>query len=217
MQAIWTLDGDETSWTAWAEGMAQAPASPLTQELLTGKKAPAQGWAVDVGCGTGRAFLPLAEAGYRVVGLDPTVRALVLSRQRALESHLGAYPVQASAARLPLQTASVSLVFAIGTLFHLSMIELRDALQEIRRVLHADGEAFLHFLDMGDWRHSLGREICPDEAPELSYRAVVTCFCSREAVKEWIEAAGLRLLSMELRTSESQAGQQRNWLVKCRP
>jgi SAM-dependent methyltransferase len=217
MKAVWTVDGDDTSWTYWAENMAEAPASFLIQELIATRKAGYQEWAVDVGCGTGRAFTPLAEAGYRVVGLDPTVKGLTFSWHRTLQSCITAYPVQASAARLPLKTASAAFVFAIGTLFHLSFMELTTALEEIRRILRPDGEALLHFLDVEDWRRSLGKEIRPEQAPVPSYQAVVSCFCSRQMIQDWIEKAGLKLVSLELRTSASEAGQQRDWLAQCHP
>jgi SAM-dependent methyltransferase len=215
MQTVWTVDGDDTSWTSWAENMAQAPPSSLIEDLIAAKKASDQEWALDLGCGTGRAFAPLSEAGYRVVGVDPTVKGLQFSRQRALETCIIAYPVQASAARLPLATASIAFVFAIGTLFHLSLMELTSALQEIHRVLCPTGEALLHFLDVDDWRRSLAREIRPRQAPVPSCQAVVTCFCSRQAIQERMEKAGLKLVSLELRTSVSEVGEQRNWLAWC--
>ena len=215
MNTIWTIDGDETSWSGWAESMAQAPASTLVQDLIATHQASDQDWALDVGCGTGRAFIPLAEAGYRVVGIDPTAKGLQFARQRALQTKISAFPVQASAARLPLKSDSISFVFAIGTLFHLSHTELASALQEIGRVLQPDGEALLHFLDVEDWRRSIAEEIRPDQAPVHSYQAVVTCFCSRGAIQQWVDEAGLSLISLELRTTMTEAGQQRIWLARC--
>jgi SAM-dependent methyltransferase len=216
MYAVWTVEGDDTSWTAWAENRADAAASSLVRELLATRKTGPQEWAVDVGCGAGRAFLPLAEAGYRVIGIDPTSRCIELSLRRARLTEIIAYPIQASAARLPLRASSATFVFAFGTLFHLSLVELLLALQEIRRVLRTGGEANLHFLDIDDWRRSLGKEVDPGQVPVPSYRAVVTCFCSRQAIEEWLGQAGLGLLSLELRTSASEAGQQCDWLAHCR-
>jgi SAM-dependent methyltransferase len=217
MKAVWTLDGDDTSWTAWAENRADAPASYLMRELIATRKAGPQEWALDIGCGTGRAFIPLAEAGYRVIGIDPTPKCIELSSRRALQSGIIAYPIQASAARLPLRAASVAFAFPFGTLFHLSLVELTLALKGIRRVLRPpEGEVLLHFLDIEDWRRSLGKEIDPDRAPVPSHQAVVACFCSGQVVEERLEEAGLRLLSLQLRTSASEAGQRRNWLAQCK-
>lgn len=214
MQAVWTVEGDDKSWTAWAENRADAPASSLVRELIATRTAGPQEWAVDIGCGTGRAFIPLTQAGYRVIGIDPTPKCVELSLHRARQSGISALPIQASAARLPLRSGLAAFVFAIGTLFHLSPVELTLALQEIRRVLRPGGEALLHFLDTDDWRRSLGKKTDPDQAPVPGHQALVTCFCSRRAVEEWLEQAGLDLLSLELRISVSEAGQQRDWLAR---
>jgi len=216
MGSIWTLAGDETSWSTWADDMAQAPASPLMQELITTNPAQRPGWALDVGCGTGRAFLPLVAAGYRVIGLDPTWNGIRLSRQRAQQAELDAGATLASAARLPVRSGSISFVLALSSLFHLSQPELISALHEIQRVLLPGSSALLHFLDLEDWRHSLGQEIDPEEAPNPSYQAVVTSFGSERQVEAWIMLAGLKLIGLDLRTAQGDSGQQRNWLAQCR-
>jgi SAM-dependent methyltransferase len=215
MEAIWTLDGDETSWSAWAETMADAPASPFMLEAIAFEDMPRKGWAVDLGCGTGRAFLPLSEAGYRVIGLDPTLQGIWLSQQRINRERIEAYPLLASAARVPLASESIAFILALSILFHLSQGELASALAEIRRLLLPGGKAVLHFLDREDWRRTLAREIPPEQAPVPGYRAVVTCFCSQGQIREWVAGARLRLVSLELKTSPSEKGQQRNWLAYC--
>ncbi|MBN2550063.1 MAG: class I SAM-dependent methyltransferase [Anaerolineales bacterium] len=215
LEMIWTIDGDEASWSSWAEAMADAPASPFMNDMIATYKTPQRSWAVDVGCGTGRAFLPLVEAGYRVIGLDPNLDGIHLSLQRANHARLCAYPVLASAARFPVPASSIAFVVAISTLFHLGLTELISALQEIHRVLIPGGKAILHFLDLEDWRHTLAKQILPEQAPIPSYQAVVTVFCSQGKIQEWIAQAGLKLETLELKTSLTEAGQQRNWLAHC--
>ena len=215
MNAIWTLDGDETSWSEWAENIALAPASSFMVEVISRNKATYPGWALDIGCGTGRAFLPLTEAGYQVIGLDPTMKCLRFSQQRVKQSNINAYPVLASAAQIPLPNQSIAFVFAISCLFHLGLVEMTNALQEICRVLLPRGKAVLPFLDLEDRRHTLAKEIPLEQAPIPSYKAVLTCFCSQETIQEWVDHAGLRLTELELKNSSSEAGEQRNWLAYC--
>lgn len=213
---IWTLDGDETSWASWAEAIGSAEATPLMHEMIEAYGTSEHGWAIDLGCGTGRAFFPLVQAGYRVIGIDPVRRSIQLSRKRVAREGFQAFPLQASAAQLPLRNDSTAFVFAIGSLFHLSDRELMLALQEIYRILEPQGKAILHFLDLGDWRRSLAPEIHPEEAPDPSYRAVVTCFSSEESIVDGVTKAGLMIESAVLKTSQSEAGEQQNWLVSCR-
>lgn len=215
MKTIWTLDGDETSWSSWADNIALAPASSFMLDLIVNNKAFRPGWALDIGCGTGRAFLPLTEAGYQVVGLDPTMNCVRFSQLRVSRSKFRAYAILASAAQIPLPNQSITFTFAISSLFHLGLVELTNALQEIYRVLIPDGKAILHFLDLDDWRHTLAKEISPEQAPIPSYRSVVTYFCSQDNIQEWVDQAGLQLTKLELKTSSSDAGEQRNWLAFC--
>ncbi len=217
---VWTLDGDETSWAGWASARASAGASPLVSELIVAHPAPgfapASAWALDLGCGTGRAFAPLARAGYRVLGIDPTPRAVTIARERATREGWPAWSLQASAARLPLADGSVTFLLAVGTLYHLNACELADTLTEVRRALQPHGRAVLHFLDVEDWRSTLAPRIDAAAAPVPGYRAIVTCFASSQAIRRWIETAGLEILCLELRTSASEAGELRNWVATCR-
>lgn len=213
--ALWTCEGDETSWTGWAEARADMPASQFVRELIQAHPAPGPGWALDLGCGTGRAFSPLAEAGYRVAGLDPTARAVELGRERARAQGLPAWPVRASAAALPFRDGCAPFVLAMASLYHLTPRELPAALAEIRRVLPPGGVAVLHFLDGQDWRRTLAPELRPGDASFPGYRAIVTCFCGRQALEEWLQAAGLEVLSLDLRTSASPAGEMRDWIATC--
>jgi ubiquinone/menaquinone biosynthesis C-methylase UbiE len=214
-EAIWTLEQDTSAWSTWAENMAEAAASPLMQEISKAYRVSVQGWALDLGCGTGRAFLPLVEAGYQVIGIDPTVTCIQISKQRSRQAILSAYPILATAAQLPTRSESFDLVLAISCLFHLSFTELTSALQEIYRVLTPGGKAILHFLDLDDWRRSLARQIPPEQAPVPSYRSVVTCFCTPEKIQKWIAQAGLKLEKLELRSNATDRGEQRNWLAYC--
>lgn len=214
-EVIWTLDGDETSWSSWAESMAQAPATQLMQKLIAGYHTEQRNWAIDVGCGTGRAFLPLEDAGYRVIGFDPCLNCIKLSQQRVSQTELRAYPVLASIVHCPLPDSSVAFIFAISSLFHLNTTELKSALHEISRVLLPGGKAVLHFLDLEDWRRSIARQIHAEQAPSPGYQAVVTCFCSPSKIRQWITQTGLRIERLELQTYDTEAGQQRNWLAYC--
>jgi ubiquinone/menaquinone biosynthesis C-methylase UbiE len=210
------MAGDKNSWAEWAGHMALSPASPLVNLIISEFHSDINSWAIDVGCGSGRAFLPLSTNGFRIVGIDPIFTATKISLERAKKEKMLAVPVQATASQLPIQSSSAKLVFAIGILFHLSPIELGKALQEIRRVSDKDGKAVLHFLDIDDWRRHLAIAVSPDNLPIPSYQTVVTCFCSQDLIQERIDSAGLKVEKSELKSSTDEQGERREWLFYCR-
>lgn len=55
----------------------------LVVDLAQHHSPPAAGPAIDVGCGVGRTTAALAQAGYEVVGIDPSERAIALARESA--------------------------------------------------------------------------------------------------------------------------------------
>lgn len=215
MKTIWTIAGDETSWPEWASRMATSPASELMRQLAFDLKEGSQRWVLDIGCGTGRAFMPLIQNGYRVIGIDPVFKAIKASDARAKKEHLHAWPVLAMANQLPIRSEGVGAIFAIGTLFHLSPREMDSALLEIKRVLCVGGEAILYFLEIGDWRQKLGRTLEIEEVPEPSHKAVVTCFSEIDAIHRKIRSADLVVQDSFLKTRTDDEGECKDWFFHC--
>ena len=218
MPIVWTLNGDETSWPVWATDMANSPASPLAEELLTVYKPDPKSTrrALDLGCGVGRAFSPLRRAGFEIVGLDPVLSGLGLARERAKKESIPARLVCGVASLPPLPSSSMDLVLAVGVLFHLSPLELDLALDSINRILRPEGEAILHFLDFSDWRKSLAGVISPEQAPTPGYNAVLTSFCSDDVLEDRLVAGGLRIKSLVPRSKNTERGRQCDWIAYCR-
>jgi len=215
MSIIWTVDGDKTSWAEWASRMASSPSSNLANTLLSDLHSACRAWALDLGCGTGRAFLPLYRNGFRIIGIDPIFSATKFSLQRANKENVLAVPVQATANQLPIQSHTMRLILALGVLFHLGPAELDDALQEICRALDKEGRALLHFLDIDDWRRNLAESVNAEDLPSPSYHAIVTCFCSQDVVQNKINSSGLKIERRELKTSTDEQGERREWLFYC--
>jgi ubiquinone/menaquinone biosynthesis C-methylase UbiE len=215
METVWTIAGDETSWSEWASRMATSAASETVRQLAFDLKPGSQQWAVDIGCGTGRSFLPLNENGYQVIGIDPIREAIKASQTRAKNEDLSAWPILATSNELPIRNESVMAVFAIGILYHLSPRELEDALLEINRVLFVGGAAILHFLDLGDWRKKLGNQIRSENIPLPSYQAVVTGFFSEAAIRRTILSSGLTIQNSFQKVQNDEGGERKDWFFHC--
>lgn len=106
----------------------------------------AEGRVLEVGCGTG---LALAEYANRVdfaVGIDPALDSLRVANRR---SHAAC--LQASAEHLPFADASFDTV--VSSLVFCSVPDPHAGLNEIRRVLKADGRLLMleHVQANGPW------------------------------------------------------------------
>jgi ubiquinone/menaquinone biosynthesis C-methylase UbiE len=95
-----------------------------------------RGWCLEVGVGTGRISLPLAQAGIKVVGIDlskPMLRKLLDNRGEADEPSIGL----ADAMALPFRDGTFGAAIACHVL-HL-IPRWRSAILELVRVLKPGG------------------------------------------------------------------------------
>ena len=111
---------------------------------------------LDAGCGNGRHSVPLAQAGFRVVGLDRS-RPLLAAAKRAAGGARWPYFVRGSYATLPFESAAFDAVLWLGTaLGYLGEGGDRAALRDFRRVLAPRGRLVIETLHRGALGVTLG-------------------------------------------------------------
>lgn len=94
---------------------------------------------IDVGCNWGRWSLAAAEIGYRPIGIDPSLGAVLSAKRLAALNGFPFEGVVADARYLPLSTSSVDAAFSYSVLQHFAKDDARRAFSEISRVVRADG------------------------------------------------------------------------------
>jgi ubiquinone/menaquinone biosynthesis C-methylase UbiE len=143
---------------------------------------------VDVGCGTGRFTLPLAERlQARVIGIDPSAK--MLEGARAKLSNGRVELKQAPAEQLPLEDGCVDVVFMSMMLHHLS--DRTRAARECRRVLHAHGRICV--------RNGTRDSLYPQRRFFSGLQAIIDAqLPSRDEVVALFEGADLRLHAYQL-------------------
>lgn len=138
---------------------------------------------LEVGCGPGRDALMLREAGYQVVGLDPTWAMLQLAKQAEVDLIAG------DARSLPIATASVQGVWAQASLLHLSHLEFPLALNEIARVLQPQGIFYFSLkVGAGEQMHADGRFFAYHQ-PELVNKALAGV--GLKLLEQWVVEADI--------------------------
>lgn len=98
---------------------------------------------VDLGCNWGRWTMAAAQKGYRVVGVDPSLGAVMAARRVARELGLQPSFVVGDARHLPLRDSTVDVVFSYSVLQHLSKEDVLEVLGEVKRTLKDGGRSVI--------------------------------------------------------------------------
>lgn len=101
------------------------------------------GQLLDLGCSWGRWTLAAAKRGFEVVGLDPSLGALMAARRVSRSLGIHSRYVCGDARFLPFRDATFDAVFSYSVLQHLSEPDVELALQDIARVLRPGGVSLI--------------------------------------------------------------------------
>jgi SAM-dependent methyltransferase/uncharacterized protein YbaR (Trm112 family) len=115
---------------------------------------------LDIGCSWGRWSMAAGKKGYVPVGLDPSLGAVLAAKRLAKRLSLPFRGVVADARFLPFRPGSFDVAFSYSVLQHFSKPDARAALENIHRVLRADGTFLLQMasaLGIRSLQHQLRR------------------------------------------------------------
>jgi SAM-dependent methyltransferase/uncharacterized protein YbaR (Trm112 family) len=103
---------------------------------------------LEIGCSWGRWTIAAACKGYRVVGIDPSLKGVLAARRLSRQSGIEGHFLVADGRFLPFPDDSFARAFSYSALQHLSKENVQIVLPEIRRVLKAGGEALVQLLNV---------------------------------------------------------------------
>jgi ubiquinone/menaquinone biosynthesis C-methylase UbiE/uncharacterized protein YbaR (Trm112 family) len=94
---------------------------------------------LDVGCNWGRWCIAASRRGYRPIGIDPSLGAVMAARRVCKALNVEAHFVVGDARYLPFATRSFDVVFSYSVLQHFSKDDAKEALDQFQRVLQDGG------------------------------------------------------------------------------
>jgi SAM-dependent methyltransferase len=130
------------------------------------------GLLLDIGCGWGRWSLAAAIAGFDVVGIDPSLGAVLTARRVAQQLGLGAAFLVADGRSLPFPDGAFTTVFSYSVLQHFAAESVDGTLAEVRRVLEPGGRSCIQMANAYGLRSLLvqaGRRFREPERFEVRY------------------------------------------------
>jgi len=112
---------------------------------------------LDIGCNWGRWCVAAGRRGYSVVGLDPSLEAVLAARSVTKQLGVDARFVVGDARFLPFRSNLFDVVFSYSVLQHFSKANVRSSLGSIQRILKADGVTVIQMLNTFGLRTSYNR------------------------------------------------------------
>jgi len=94
---------------------------------------------IDVGCNWGRWTIPAEQKGYRAVGIDPSLNAILAARRIARQNGVEPLFVVGDARFLPFAEGCFDVAFSFGVLQHLNKTSAKMSLGEMSRVVKSEG------------------------------------------------------------------------------
>ncbi|RSM85955.1 class I SAM-dependent methyltransferase [Kibdelosporangium aridum] len=98
---------------------------------------------LDMGCGTGRFTVPLAERAAKVTGLDISPHMLAVNSSKLRERGLAARLVEGDMAALPFPNDSFDAVTSMLALMHIPLEDRQQVFTEVARVLRPGGRLLI--------------------------------------------------------------------------
>ena len=138
-------DYDKTRWGGKG-AFANEIQKELLDKILKLKGIDKNQKILEVGCGTGRFFIPLIKEGYNMYGLDYSEGMISKLKENIKEENLKFDErriIQGDARKMPFKENTFDLVISYRTLIHIPDYEL--VLKEIGRVLKPNGIAIIEF------------------------------------------------------------------------
>lgn len=103
---------------------------------------------LDVGCSWGRWSIAADRKGYRVIGIDPSLGAVLAAKRACRALGADALFVVGDARFLPFKAGAFDRVFSYSVLQHFSRPDASRAVEEIGRVLAAGGSSLIQMPSM---------------------------------------------------------------------
>ena len=98
---------------------------------------------LEIGCNWGRWCFSAARSGYRVIGIDPSLKSIRAANRIARQLNISATFLVADGRYLPFRAGSFEQVFSYSTLQHLSRENAAAVLSEIQRILCTGGRSLV--------------------------------------------------------------------------
>jgi ubiquinone/menaquinone biosynthesis C-methylase UbiE len=205
---------------AWREGRWEEASPPLPEVIEFAKdlKREDARRILDLGCGAGRHSVLLGKQGFQVVALDISETALsTLDGRLKAASITNVALVKHDMRELPFIDSYFDGIICTNVLHHGKLVEIKQAIREVQRVMRKGASAFIVALSTADFRKGNGKKLEPNTFvfTQGDERGIVHHFFSRSELLSCLR--GTKLVSFKERLIPVEEGGNRaHFLVRLR-
>jgi ubiquinone/menaquinone biosynthesis C-methylase UbiE len=152
----------ELAWRdeRWAE---TSPPLPGVVDFADDLKREGAKRVLDLGCGAGRHSILLGKAGFQVVSLDISETALTILEGRLKTASIDNVTlVRLDMLELPFIDDYFDGVICTNVLHHGKLLEIKQVIREVHRVMKEGASVFVVALSTADFRRGTGRKLEPN-------------------------------------------------------
>ncbi|OLD12859.1 MAG: hypothetical protein AUF79_19555 [Crenarchaeota archaeon 13_1_20CM_2_51_8] len=208
----WELAWRDQRWTE------SSPPLPAVADFAEDLKREGAKRVLDLGCGAGRHSIHLGKAGFQVVALDVSETALKTLEGRLNTSSIDNVTlVKHEMWDLPFVDDYFDGVICTNVLHHGKLVQIKQATEEVHRVMKEGALAFVVALSTADFRKGNGRKLEPNTYvfTEGEERGIIHHFFSRHELQLCFKE--FKVVSFEERLIPVEEGGKRaHFLVRLR-
>jgi SAM-dependent methyltransferase/uncharacterized protein YbaR (Trm112 family) len=130
---------------------------------------------LELGCNWGRWCIAAARKGYTVVGIDPSLGAILAAQRVAHQLNLPIMYLVGDARYLPFKSPCFDTIFSYSVLQHLSKSNVNEVLGQVSRILKPGGTSFIqmpNFLGIRCLQHQVKRRFRKARDFEVRYWSI---------------------------------------------
>ncbi len=121
-------------------------------------------------CGAGGDMPPLslfADYGYTTCGIEMNVEQIKRANQFAAERGQNLNIQQGNMIELPMKDESMNFVYSYNSIFHMKKSDVKQSINELKRVLKPNGLLFVNFLTLKDFRVGEGVDLGENQYEQM--------------------------------------------------
>lgn len=141
-------------------------------------------------CGAGGMTPPLSlfrSYGYETTGVDLEVKQVDLANEYGVENGQTLNVIQGDMTKLPFEDNSFDFVYSYNSVFHMMKVDIKTALNEMKRVLKPNGLMFVNFLSVDDFRCGEGPHLGEHQYEQRDDTPVIHSYFEVDEPEHYLE------------------------------